>query len=65
MGPRSVNNIVNKGGTILKSARSLEFKPEGRKAHENLTKAGIDALVIGGDGTLQEAYYSIPNSIFQ
>ncbi|MGZ9675568.1 6-phosphofructokinase [Flavobacterium sp. GNP001] len=54
MGPRSVNNIVNKGGTILKSARSLEFKtPEGRKkAHENLTKAGIDAIVvIGGDGT--------------
>jgi 6-phosphofructokinase 1 len=34
MGPRSVNNIVNKGGTILKSARSLEFKtPEGRKKH--------------------------------
>ncbi|MGO4904076.1 6-phosphofructokinase [Flavobacterium sp. W20_MBD1_R3] len=54
MGPRSVNNIVNKGGTILKSARSLEFKtPEGRKkAHDNLVKAGIDALVvIGGDGT--------------
>lgn len=54
MGPRSVNNIVNKGGTILKSARSLEFKTaEGRKkAYENLTKAGIDALVvIGGDGT--------------
>ncbi|MCV9928865.1 6-phosphofructokinase [Flavobacterium sp. LS1R49] len=54
MGPRSVNNIVNKGGTILKSARSLEFKtPEGRKkAHENLLKAGIDALVvIGGDGS--------------
>jgi 6-phosphofructokinase 1 len=54
MGARSVNNIVNKGGTVLKSARSLEFKtPEGRKkAHENLVKAGIDALVvIGGDGT--------------
>ncbi|MCC9070867.1 6-phosphofructokinase [Flavobacterium sp. F-65] len=54
MGPRSVNNIVNKGGTILKSARSLEFKtPEGRKkAHENLLKAGIDAfVVIGGDGS--------------
>ena len=54
MGPRSVNNIVNKGGTILKSARSLEFKTaEGRKkAYENLIKAGIDALVvIGGDGT--------------
>lgn len=54
MGPRSVNNIVNKGGTVLKSARSLEFKtPEGRKkAHDHLIKAGIDALVvIGGDGT--------------
>jgi 6-phosphofructokinase 1 len=54
MGPRSVNNIVNKGGTVLKSARSLEFKtPEGRKkAHDHLVKAGIDALVvIGGDGT--------------
>ncbi len=54
MGPRSVNNIVNKGGTILKSARSVEFRtPEGRKkAHENLVKAGIDALVvIGGDGS--------------
>ncbi|UFH46000.1 6-phosphofructokinase [Flavobacterium galactosidilyticum] len=54
MGPRSVNNIVNKGGTILKSARSMEFKTvEGRKkAHENLLKAGVDALVvIGGDGT--------------
>ena len=54
MGPRSVNNIVNKGGTILKSARSSEFKTvEGRKkAHDNLVKAGVDALVvIGGDGT--------------
>ena len=54
MGPRSVNNIVNKGGTVLKSARSLEFRtPEGRKkAHDHLVKAGIDALVvIGGDGT--------------
>ena len=54
MGPRSVNNIVNKGGTILKSARSNEFKTfEGRKkAHDNLLKAGVDALVvIGGDGT--------------
>ena len=54
MGPRSVNNILNKGGTVLKSARSLEFRtPEGRKkAHDHLVKAGIDALVvIGGDGT--------------
>lgn len=58
MGPRSVNNIVNKGGTILKSARSREFMtPEGRqKAFENLQKAGIDSLVvIGGDGSFTGA----------
>lgn len=58
MGPRSVNNIVNKGGTILKSARSMEFKtPEGRKkAHENLINAEVDALVvIGGDGSFTGA----------
>lgn len=57
-GPRSVNNIINKGGTILKSARSMEFKtPEGRKkAYDNLVKANIDALVvIGGDGTFTGA----------
>jgi 6-phosphofructokinase 1 len=54
MGPRSVNNIINKGGTVLKSARSKEFMtPEGRKkAYDHLVAAGIDALVlIGGDGT--------------
>lgn len=54
MGPRSVNNIINKGGTILKSARSKEFMTEeGRKkAHDNLVKHGIDALVvIGGNGS--------------
>lgn len=58
MGPRSVNNIINKGGTILKSARSSEFRtPEGRKkAHDNLIKEGIEALVvIGGDGTFTGA----------
>lgn len=54
MGPRTVKNIVNKGGTILKSARSTEFiTPEGRKkAFEQLKKFEIDALVIiGGDGS--------------
>ncbi|MFL9845550.1 6-phosphofructokinase [Flavobacterium rhizosphaerae] len=54
LGPRSVNNIINKGGTILKSARSKEFMtPEGRKkAHKHLSEAGIDALVIiGGNGS--------------
>nr|WP_315215917.1 6-phosphofructokinase [uncultured Flavobacterium sp.] len=58
MGPRSVNNIINKGGTILKSARSVDFRtPEGRKtAHKNLVEAGIDGLVvIGGDGSFTGA----------
>lgn len=55
---RTVNNIINKGGTILKSARSLEFRTsEGRKkAHDNLLKNNIDALVIiGGDGSFTGA----------
>jgi 6-phosphofructokinase 1 len=58
MGPRSVNNIINKGGTILKSARSKEFMTiEGRqKAHAHLLAAGVDALVvIGGDGSFTGA----------
>jgi len=58
MGARSVNNIINKGGTILKSARSKEFMtPEGRKkAFDNLTKVGVEALVvIGGDGSFTGA----------
>ena len=52
---RSVKNIVNKGGTILKSARCLEFRTkEGRlKAKNNLDKYGINSLVvIGGNGSL-------------
>ena len=60
MNARSVNNIINKGGTILKSARCLEFRtPEGRKtAHENLLKSNIDALVvIGGDGSFTGAMF--------
>lgn len=51
---RSVNNIINKGGTILKSARSDEFRTsDGRvKAHEKLKEHNIDGLiVIGGDGS--------------
>lgn len=58
MGARSVHNIVNKGGTVLKSARSKEFMTEeGRKkAFENLQNAGIEALVvIGGDGSFTGA----------
>ncbi len=55
---RSVKNIINRGGTFLKTARSKEFHTfEGRKkAFEHLKKANIDALVvIGGDGTFKGA----------
>jgi len=58
MGARSVHNIVNKGGTILKSARSKDFMTaEGRKrAYDNLIEANVDALVvIGGDGSFTGA----------
>ena len=54
----SVSNIIQKGGTILKTARSKEFRtPEGRQiAYDNMKAAGIDALVvIGGDGSLSGA----------
>ncbi|MCH8534427.1 MAG: 6-phosphofructokinase [Flavobacteriaceae bacterium] len=55
---RSVKNTINRGGTFLKSARSKDFmQKEGReKAHANLKKHNIDALVaIGGDGTFTGA----------
>lgn len=55
---RSVKNLVNRGGTFLKSARSKEFRTkEGRlKAFKNLKKENIDALVIiGGDGSFAGA----------
>ena len=54
MDARSVNNIINKGGTILKTARCEEFRSENgrKKAYDNIKKNQIDALVvIGGDGT--------------
>ncbi len=56
---RSVSNIIQRGGTILKSARSQEFRSvEGREtAHKNLVEQGIDGLVcIGGDGTFKGAH---------
>ena len=55
---QNVSNIIQMGGTILKTARCKEFKtPEGRaQAYENMKKHGIDALVvIGGDGSLTGA----------
>jgi 6-phosphofructokinase 1 len=69
LGARSVGNILQRGGTVLKSARSAEFRtPEGRKkAYENLKKLGIEGLVaIGGDGTftgLHKFYqeYQVPS----
>lgn len=58
LGSRSVSNIIQRGGTILKSARSQRFMTEeGRRvAYENLQKNKIDALVvIGGNGTFTGA----------
>ncbi len=58
MNARSVNNIINKGGTVLKSARCDEFRtPEGRKkAYDQLVANNIDAfVVIGGDGSFTGA----------
>ena len=65
---QNVSNIIQLGGTILKTARCKEFTtPEGRKlAYETMQKHGIDALVvIGGDGSLTGARvfaqeYNIP-----
>lgn len=64
----SVSNIIQRGGTILKTARCDEFKTiEGRKvAYETMKREGINALVvIGGDGSLTGANifaneYNIP-----
>lgn len=58
MGSRSVSNIIQLGGTILKTARCLDFKTdEGMKiAYDNLKTNDIDGLVvIGGDGTFTGA----------
>ena len=55
---QNVSNIIQLGGTILKTARCQEFTtPEGRQiAYDNMKKEGIDALVIiGGDGSLTGA----------
>lgn len=57
-GTQDVSNIIQQGGTILKTARCAEFMtPEGREiAYENFKKEGMDALVIiGGDGSLTGA----------
>ena len=58
MNSRSVSDIIQRGGTFLKTARCAEFnEKEGReKAYKNLEKRGIkDLIVIGGDGTFRGA----------
>ncbi|MET0244093.1 MAG: 6-phosphofructokinase [Flavitalea sp.] len=58
MHSRSVANIIQRGGTVLKTARCKDFfQPEGRqKGYDNLKKLGIDGLVvIGGDGSFKGA----------
>lgn len=58
MKSHDVSNIIQKGGTILRSARSEEFRTvEGRKkAYDQMVANGVDALVvIGGDGTFTGA----------
>ena len=58
MDTKSVANIIQRGGTILKTARCMEFmESEGRKkAYENIKKHGIEGLVIiGGDGSFRGA----------
>jgi len=58
LGNRSVSNIIQRGGTILETARCEEMKTEGgtRKANEILQREGIEGLItIGGDGTFRGA----------
>lgn len=55
---RSVSNIINRGGTFLYSARSLEFKEDAgvEKAKETCLRVGLDGIVvIGGDGSFRGA----------
>ncbi len=61
LGPRDVRNIVQRGGTILRSARSEAFmKPEGRsQAAANLREAGIDALIVIGGGGSQSGAHTL------
>ena len=65
---QNVSNIIQLGGTILKTARCKEFTtPEGRQlAYDNMKKEGIDALVIiGGDGSLTGARILHRNLMFR
>lgn len=59
MGPRSVANIVHRGGTILGTARCEEMRTDAglQKAAERVESLGLEGLVlIGGDGTFRGAH---------
>ncbi len=67
MESQDVSGIIQKGGTFLQTARSMEFyQPEGRRrAYEQLEKFGIGAVVIiGGDGSFTGANYMTQESDF-
>ena len=62
----SVSNIIQQGGTMLKTARSQEFNDTRRAppGYENMKRNGIDALVvIGGDGSLKVPVFSPRSSM--
>ena len=64
----SVSRIVNRGGTILRTARLREFKEESvrQKAVDNLRRRGIEALVvIGGDGSYMGAKKLTDQQLFE
>jgi len=59
MGPKAVSGIINRGGTVLHTRRTPEFKDKNnrKKAVQELRAREIDALVvIGGDGSMRAAY---------
>ncbi|PKN97854.1 MAG: 6-phosphofructokinase [Chloroflexi bacterium HGW-Chloroflexi-4] len=66
MGARDVSGILQRGGTILQTARSLEFRePSGqREAIRQINNAGMDAVIVaGGDGSLNGAQKLIAKGI--
>ncbi len=66
MGPRDVSGILQRGGTILQTARSKEFRePSGqREAIRQINNVGMDALIVaGGDGSLAGAQKLVQKGI--
>src|SRR3989338_5743338 len=73
MGPKAVSGIINRGGTVLHTRRTPEFKDKNnrKKAVQELRAREIDALVvIGGDGSMRAAYtlmreFGLPVNVIQ